>query len=133
MSARTTVNERTADQLAGDAAEAVRGLNHLTCDAGSLQTPGDVYRVLGSLEQLAARLPQALAQIDGLLQRWAEDDLVGIDGGEFASDPAAAVATAAVYLTEEAPAAIARLHDALDRAQQAVSFASFTGDLPAED
>ena len=130
MATRTTYNELTAAQLAEQAAEGVRGLNHLTRDEGSLQTPAEVYRVLGSLELLAARLPQALAQLDALLQRWADAELVSIDDGEFAGDPAAAVATASVYLVEEATPVAVRLQEVLGRAQQAIAFASFTGELP---
>jgi hypothetical protein len=104
----------------------------LTRDEGSLQTPAEVYRVLGSLESVAARLPQALAQLDALLQRWVEAELVSIDDGEFAGDPVAAVATSSVYLLEEATSLAVRLQEVVGRAQQAIAFASFAGDLPGE-
>ena len=133
MSSRTTYNQLNAEEMAEQAADAVRGLNHLTLDAGSLRKPSEVYRVLGSLEAMVARLPQAFAQLDGLLAQWVEDDLVNIDDGEFAGDPAAAGATASVYLTEEAPPAITRLQEAIDRAREAISFASFAGDLVEDE
>lgn len=67
-----------------------------------MRYPSDAYRLLGSLESAAGSLPQALAQIDSLLQRWLEDDQISIDGGDFAGDPAAAVAAALTHLLKEA-------------------------------
>ncbi len=132
MSGRGTYNDLNATQLADSASEAIRGLGHLTRDAGSLHTPGEVYTVLGSLSALASRMPQVLAQLDGLLQGWAETDQVRIDGGEFSGDPQAAVAATSVYLVEDAAPALERLSMALDRAQQTIAFAALTGD-PDED
>ena len=85
--ATTVYDDKTANELAGDAAESIRGLNHLTRDAGSLHYPSDVYRVLGSLQSLAGRLPQALTQMERLLHGWVEDDHVSIDAGEVEGDP----------------------------------------------
>lgn len=55
--------------LAGDAAEAVRTLNHATLPgSGGLVFPADAYDVTGALSLLASRLPQALAQLLAFLQ-----------------------------------------------------------------
>ena len=59
-----------ANQLADDAAEAIRGLNHLTRDDGSLRYPSEVYAALGSLSQMLAMLPQAMQQMDALIEGW---------------------------------------------------------------
>src|SRR4051812_47572763 len=49
--------------LAAEAAEAVRAINHITADAGEgYQHPVDVDATLAELSLLASRLPQALAQ-----------------------------------------------------------------------
>ncbi len=127
----TVFNGRSANELAGDAAEAIRGINHLTFDAGSVRYPSDAYRLLGSLESAAGSLPQALAQIDRLLQRWLEDDQISIDGGDVAGDPAAAVAAASTHLLEEARPAVAQLTKALTAARDAITWASYTG--PVDD
>jgi len=50
--------------LAGQAAEAVRALNHATLPGtGRLVFPADAYDVTGQLALLAARLPQAEASL----------------------------------------------------------------------
>jgi hypothetical protein len=132
MATRTTYNDQTAEQLATQAAEAIRGLNHLTRDKGSLHTPAEVVRVLAALGEAVARLPQLLSQLDGLVERWTDEDLVAIDYGEFAGDPRAAVTTAAVYLTDPATSAAIRLNEALEHAQHALAFASLAGELEEE-
>lgn len=56
----------TAAKLAGEAAEAIRQLNHATRPAaGGLACPADAYDVAGELSALSARLIQALAQLAG--------------------------------------------------------------------
>lgn len=128
MTARTTYNELTADELAEQAAEAIRGLNHLTRDAGSLRTPAEAYRVLSALSAATERLPQTLQQLDALLQLWTEQGVVSIDDGEFIGDPEAAAATVSVHLLEEARPALEAAGRGLAAAQQAIAFASFTGE-----
>ncbi len=132
MSGRTVYNELDAVALTEQASEAIRGLNHLTRDAGSLRHPVEVYQALGSLAEMCERLPQALEQIDVLLTRWVENDQVRIDDGEFIGDPPAAVAAASVWLTEEAPPALERLSMALRGAEAALAGAGFIADLDGE-
>lgn len=55
-------------ELAERAAEAVRGLNHLTRDFGALSGPAELYRLVGELTVLVGRLPQLLSQLDRWLQ-----------------------------------------------------------------
>jgi hypothetical protein len=108
----------SAADLADRAAEAIRSLNHTT-RAGELH-PADVYSVLGSLAMLAARLPQATAQLSGTLQHsLAAGGVVNEQGG----DPAIAVATVAAALAEAGALGDFLAHE-LDRAQQATGFLS---------
>ena len=83
---------RTANQLGGDAAEAIRGVNHLTRDDGSLRYPSQVYGLLADLSQLGHREVQAFQQIDAIVSGWVEDGRVSIDEGEFVGHPEAAAA-----------------------------------------
>jgi hypothetical protein len=113
-----------AAALAEGAAEAIRGLSHAT-RAADLQ-PADVYRVLGSLGSLAARLPQAIAQLSAILGRsLAAGGLIDERGG----DPARAVAVAAVSLAE-AGAFGDRLAHQLGLAHEAIAFVS-TAQMPS--
>ena len=95
-----------AGDLAEQAAEAIRGLNYATHSADgapSLEYPGDLYAVVGSLAVMAARLPQLLQQTSG----WLEHRVHGIEvhGGMFDGDPVAAVATAQAVLADAQTAA----------------------------
>ena len=90
-------------QLADTAAEAIRGLIHSTqLSKGELVDPGDVYQVVGSLDALAGRLPQAYRQLGAWLEREAEASRIRASDGPFAGDVPAAVATAVEWLTQAA-------------------------------
>ncbi len=83
----------TPAELAGQAAEAVRALNHATLPGtGGLQYPAGAYEVTGQLAVLAARLPQALAQIHAFLQEQAAAGQVTVVAGQHQGDPAAMLA-----------------------------------------
>jgi hypothetical protein len=58
----------TAPGWAYLAAEAIRALNHATLTPGAYRVPGDVHAVIGDLEALLQRLPQALHQTGGALE-----------------------------------------------------------------
>jgi hypothetical protein len=117
-------NGKNAMELANDADEAIRGINHLTRDDVSLRYPSEVYRTLGSLTSMTERLPQALGQIAILLERWLGAECIAIDGGVFDGDPIGAVTAASVYLDEAVPA-LNCLRCALVKAQSAVAYARF--------
>jgi len=119
-------NDRTANQLADDAAEAIRGLNHLTRDDASLRYPSEVYAALGSLSQMLTMLPQALHQMDALIERWVAAGHVSIDSSEHVGHPEAAGAATSVYL-EEAQGATEQARAALGQAQAALTGASWKG------
>src|SRR4051794_31066503 len=86
---------------AAAAAEAVRGLNHVTIGGAGYEVPSDVYRLLGSLATMLARLPQVLGQASGWLGR---EDAAGRVGHDQLSDPAAVTAEVAVLRDDLAEA-----------------------------
>jgi hypothetical protein len=110
--------------LAGQAAEAVRALNRATVPgAGGLVFPADAYEVTGQLAVLAARLPQALAQLLTFLRAEVKAGRVVIVSGPDAGDPAAALAAVTGSL-DAAVASARRLHQALDAAQNQLTWAA---------
>jgi hypothetical protein len=119
-------------RVAEESAEAIRTLNHLTLGGDDLRYPADVYSVLGSLATLAARLPQALQQLTGFLERQLQDGRIQMQQGfAHAGEPEIAVTDASMEM-EEAGQAAEQLRAALDRAQQALSGASYVEpDVPS--
>jgi hypothetical protein len=113
-------------ELAGQAAEAVRALNHATLPGtGGLEYPADAYEVTGQLSLLAARLPQALAQLLAFLAGQAAAGQITVVAGQHAGDPAAMLAA----VTSDLDASVAsarRLHQALDAAQNHLTWAAAT-------
>ena len=100
------------------AAEAVRALNHATLrhgDPAGYEWPSDVDAVIGQLQLLAERLPQALQQAQG----WLLDQLLaGRVGHDTPGRKAGfAVGIAAGYL-DEAATATASLAHALGQARR---------------
>jgi hypothetical protein len=113
-------------ELAGQAAEAVRALNHATLPgADGLAYPADAYEVTGQLSLLAARLPQALAQILAFLGEQAAAGRITVVAGQHAGDPAAML-TAVTASLAAAAASARRLHQALDAAQNHLTWAAGT-------
>lgn len=112
-----------AARQADVAAEAVRALNHVTRAGDGLVGPVDVYDTLAGLELLAARLPQALSQLQGFLAREQQAGRVRIVDGEHVEDPAAAIAATGCRL-EHATRAAGSLRDALEAARELLAWAS---------
>jgi hypothetical protein len=80
------------------AAEAVRALNHATLGVGrpeGYEWPADVDAVVAALTVLAQRLPQALTQAAGWLERASAARAIGHDAG---GNPVAEAGTAVVLL-----------------------------------
>jgi len=116
----------TPAELAGQAAEAVRALNHATLPgAGGLEYPADAYEVTGQLSLLAARLPQALAQLLAFLADQASAGAITVVAGQHAGDPAAML-TAVTADLDAAAASARRLHQALDAGQNHLTWAAAT-------
>ena len=108
------------------AAEAVRSLNHATLPcAGELTGPADVYDTLGALAVLAARLPQAMSQLQTFLDSETDAGRVQVVDGEHAGDPAAAAATCG-HWTDTATAAAQALQHALEQAHAALTWTART-------
>lgn len=104
------------------AAEAVRAVNHLTLAPPARTSPGwedvgDLYRVLGEVRVVIDRLPQALGQLAGHLDRSA--DGYGADAGTD-EEPAAVVAAAVLEL-EDAQVVLRQAGGHLNAAQSAVA------------
>jgi hypothetical protein len=114
----------TPAELADQAAELVRALNHATLPgAGGLTYPADAYSLLANLAVLVVRLPQALTQTETFLARELAAGRVVIVHGEHVGDPDDAVARAGEYLNT-ARAAVHRLHVDLDQAVAALVWAA---------
>jgi hypothetical protein len=110
--------------LASEAAEAVRALNHATLPgSGGLAFPADAYDVTGQLALLASRLPQALAQLLAFLDAEVRAGRVAVVAGEHNGDPAAML-TAVTACLDTAAGAARRLHQALDSAQNQLTWAA---------
>jgi hypothetical protein len=103
-----------AVRLARTAAEAVRGLNHLTGHHAGLGQPSAAYDLTGALALAASRLPQLLTQIEHWLDHALAAGQLGHDLGE---DPAAAIDATAVFLGGARISAAALAGD-LNAAQQ---------------
>ena len=108
--------------MARTAAEAIRGLNHLTGHDASLAQPPAAYDITGALAQAASRLGQLLTQIERRLDHALAAGRLGHDLGE---DPAAAIAAAAVFLGDARMSAAALAAD-LDAAQQQLALINGT-------
>lgn len=109
---------KTPAELASDAAESIRGLNHATLSLGNLdwEYPSNAYSVIGGLERAAAYLPQALEQTWKLLSGLAADGHVGSTTGDADKD-----LTEARLALDEARILAVRLDTALQRAHNATS------------
>jgi hypothetical protein len=101
----TTSPSDVADQ----AAEAIRALNHMTMDADTLEYPSDVYDVVTNLKLLTERLPQLFGQLAHWLWTEQEAGRIGHDAGK---DAAVTVAGVDAHLVEAQDAA-RTLYDAL--------------------
>jgi hypothetical protein len=74
---------KTPAQLADDAAEAVRALNHATLSPrDGWEYPADAYSVVGNLGMLVMRLPQVLEQLTEFVERLHQEGHVKADGGD---------------------------------------------------
>jgi hypothetical protein len=113
--------------LAAEAAESVRSLNHATLPgSGGLVFPADAYDVTGALGLLASRLPQALAQILAFLRAEVLAGRVVVVAGDHAGDPDAVLAAVTASL-DQAVTSARRLHQALDTAQNQLTWAARSG------
>ncbi|WP_225102685.1 hypothetical protein [Streptomyces sp. CoH27] len=111
------MTDKAPAQLADDAAEAIRALNHRTrSPQADWEYPGDAYDVVGNLSTLAMRLPQLLEQIANHIKALEDADHLKSDKHQLDAD------LVATYdgLTIAAGAA-ETLRGALDRAHGGLS------------
>lgn len=109
-------------QLADDAYEAVRAINHATISRPDIPAP-EVYSVLGSLKLVGGALDQALRQLGvGLAGSLEAHDVYQDDG----SEPLPHVLECVDALTEARQHAVA-LGRLLERAQGAISRQGYRG------
>jgi hypothetical protein len=120
--------ELTVAQLAEQAAQAVRALNHLTRPGvGVLLQPAQVAELVAVLAGAAGGLPQLLGQLDRWLVAQARAGRLRVDACEDSPpDPAGTVAAATDALARASRCA----HDAgraLDAAHQHLALLAATG------
>jgi len=102
---------KSPSQLATEAGELVRSLNHTTLRSGAYPYPGDVDATVQALAALAGRLPQAISQGGTALTAMAVAGTVRLDA-------MAGGTSAAGYLADTASAVsgAVRAADELERA-----------------
>ncbi|GAA2314576.1 hypothetical protein OKJ48_03025 [Streptomyces kunmingensis] len=108
----------TPVEFAGQAAEAVRAINHTTRAPGDdWQYPGHAYSLIGALAHLSRMLPQAITQALQPVTDAHQADRLIVDGGK---DPDEA-ASSAVQTARVAIGRAQRLAVALDQVHSALS------------
>ncbi|MFG2532756.1 hypothetical protein [Streptomyces sp. NPDC048516] len=98
------------------AADALRAFNHATLSKrDGWEQPGDAYTTIGSLTELAARLPQAIGQTHRLVRDLEESGHLRSDKGTLDQDLAYAYdgLREARDLAERLGAALSRAHSGL--------------------
>lgn len=88
------MTDKAPAELADDAAEAIRSLNHATLASErreGWEYPGDAYSAIGNLATLVQRLPQALDQISQFVTRQELQGHLRSDRGRDVADEVAAV------------------------------------------
>lgn len=108
---------RTPAELADDAAEAIRSLNHVTIHRDAYHEPADINSAVSRLEALAYTLPQALTQTARILQAMDQDPGIRIDSGANSAEKVAE----AVQEMQRAQQAFQAAGEALSRANQRLS------------
>jgi hypothetical protein len=116
----------TVGQLAEQAAEAVRALNHLTRPgADALTDPADASELVAALACTCQRLPQLLDQLTGWLRGEQQAGRLRADTCSPFPDTATAITAAAGCLTQASQAAH-QVGTALDATHQALAHLALT-------
>ena len=109
--------DRTPAQMASDAAEVIRSLNHRTFDAEAFKEPSDVYRTVNNLTRLVHGLPQVIEQTWKRLRMMEQDDTIRMDNGTDVAEEMEKVR----QQLGQARQKLAEAGSDLDRATQALS------------
>lgn len=113
--------EPTPLQLAEQAAQAIRALNHLTRPGiAALSGPAETADLVATLALTTARLPQLIGQLASRLVIEQQAGRLHLDTLSASSDPATAVAAATSALSRAATYAARVGHD-LDAAHQGLA------------
>jgi hypothetical protein len=119
------MTQKDPAQLADDAAEAIRAINHLTLTRsagdGSWGYPSHVYRTVGSLSRMAMMLPQALEQDTRFIADLNESGHLRSDRGQLEED-----LSEVFHGLDEARIAAERLYGALSRAHSGLAHLGYT-------
>lgn len=102
----------TPPEIASQAADAIRALNHLTAGGGELTSPGDVREVITSLEQVGQGLPELCEQLARFLVAQQEDGQVRHGSGRDAGGPVTEVTEALAAAGQAADMMAAALGEA---------------------
>lgn len=105
----------TPREIASQAAEAIRALNHLAAGGGELTSPDEVRDIIASLGLMGQGLPQLCEQLARFLVAQDEDGQVAHDSGQ---DPGLSVTEVIEALTAAGQAAD-MMTAALDEAHNA--------------
>ncbi|MEV0693036.1 hypothetical protein [Streptomyces sp. NPDC050388] len=107
------MTDKTPAQLADEAAEAIRAINHLTQGSprDDWRYPGDVYSLVANLSQMAMMLPQALEQASRFITDLNEGGHLRSDKDQLEHDLGEVL-----YGLDDARNAAQRLYGSLNRA-----------------
>ncbi|HEX7355021.1 MAG TPA: hypothetical protein VF288_09350 [Mycobacteriales bacterium] len=123
--------EPTLVQLAEQAAEAIRALNHLTRPGVvGPSSPAETAGIVATLAATTARLPQLIGQLSSRLVTEQQHGRLRLDALSAAPDPATAVAAATSSLARAATYAARAGHD-LDAAHQRLAHLAVARDETA--
>ncbi len=106
------MTNKTPAQLADEAAENIRAINHKTI--GGYEHPSEVYDVVGGLAHLVRMLPQVLQQAQGYLEKLNSTNELGHDSSEDADAEVTDVDSCVGAIQEATDGAV----DALDILRQ---------------
>lgn len=106
---------RTPSELADDAAEAVRSLNHVTMHRDAYKEPADINSTVANIEAMVHMLPQFLTQTTRTLQAMAESPGIRIDSGTDSSERVAETVHALTAAQRALQAVGAQLYEANQR------------------
>lgn len=113
---------KTPAQLASDAAEAIRQLNHASMDPRNWTSPTEISDTVNALAALLERLPQALRQLESGLLELSDDHRIRLDN---VPDPSEQDIVHQVFLVqsalEETRGHLGQAREALRRATSPLS------------
>ncbi|WP_045562764.1 hypothetical protein [Streptomyces sp. FxanaA7] len=120
---------RTPSEIASEAAEQVRALNHRTLDTKVFAQPGDVSDVANGITTLLERLPQTLEQLEAGLTQLHHDGRIRLDAKPLAETSQQDILHEVVTVTSALSEARRLLRQAHEAMREAAGPASHMGGL----